>query len=145
MSVLTTTEPEEAAFPLSCRETGTSGLFGDVPVLILSEDPQFMPAFWTQFFPASLASGVCENLEYSARRIEGVVDEKPADRGEEEFALRADRSPGTGDRGSGTDDSDASRERAPSRDLWDDNGGIGPGAIILRKTFSIADLTLVQL
>lgn len=54
MSVLTTTEQEEAAFPLSCREAGSTGPFGDMPVLIFSEDPDYMPAFWTQFYPASL-------------------------------------------------------------------------------------------
>ncbi len=54
VSVLTTTDREGAAFPLACREAGTTGPFGDMPVLILSEDPQYMPAFWTQFYSASL-------------------------------------------------------------------------------------------
>ena len=54
------------------------------------------------------ACGVCEDLEFAAGRTKGAVDEKPADRCEEKLALRADRSPGTGDRRSRTDDSDAS-------------------------------------
>jgi pimeloyl-ACP methyl ester carboxylesterase len=54
VSVLTTTEQEGDAFALSCREAGTTGPFGDTPVLILSEDPQYLPAFWLQFYSASL-------------------------------------------------------------------------------------------
>ena len=54
VSVLTTTEQEEAAFSLSCREAGITGPFGNMPILILSEDPQYLPAFWIQFYSASL-------------------------------------------------------------------------------------------
>lgn len=53
-TVLATTEKEEAAFPLSGQEVAKTGAFGDMPILIFSEDPDYIPAFWTQFYPASL-------------------------------------------------------------------------------------------
>lgn len=52
--VLTTTEKEEADFPLSGREVAKTGAFGEMPILIFSEDPDTIPAFWTQFYPASM-------------------------------------------------------------------------------------------
>lgn len=53
-SVLTTTQQEENAFPLSCHEAATTGPYGDMPILIFSEDPNYIPPFWLQFYSASL-------------------------------------------------------------------------------------------
>jgi pimeloyl-ACP methyl ester carboxylesterase len=83
VSVLTTTEEEEAAFPLSGQEAGKTGPFGDTPILIFSEDPDYIPAFWTQFYPASLHkqfaktwNSLQDNLKSLSTRSRRIVARK---------------------------------------------------------------------
>jgi hypothetical protein len=72
VSVLTTTEEEEAAFALSGQEVGKTGPFGDTPILIFSEDPQFIPAFWTQFYPASLHEAFAKPWNSLQEELKGL-------------------------------------------------------------------------
>jgi len=83
MKVLATTEKEEAAFPLSGREVAKTGAFGDMPILIFSEDPDYIPAFWTQFYPASLHAefakpwnGLQEGLKSLSTRSRRIIARK---------------------------------------------------------------------
>jgi pimeloyl-ACP methyl ester carboxylesterase len=46
LSVLTNTGREEQGFGPSCREVSSTGPFGNLPILIFSEDPQYRPSFW---------------------------------------------------------------------------------------------------
>lgn len=46
LSVLTTTSREWNDFRSSCEEVSGTGPFGDLPILIFSEDPQYRPSFW---------------------------------------------------------------------------------------------------
>lgn len=52
LSTLTTEEREWAGYEPSGRETAGTGPFGAVPVLIFSEDPNYFPPYWTDYFPA---------------------------------------------------------------------------------------------
>lgn len=76
LSVLTNTGREEVDFRSSCQEVAKTGPFGDLPILIFSEDPQYMPSFWTPapLFPVfaktwnSLQDGL-KGLSTRSRRI----------------------------------------------------------------------------
>ena len=83
VSVLTTTEAEEAAFPLSGQEAEKTGPFGDTPILIFSEDTDFVPAFWLQFYSADLHAqfaktwiGLQEGLKGLSTRSQRIVAKK---------------------------------------------------------------------
>lgn len=76
LSVLATTGREEDGFRLSCQEVSGTGPFGNLPILIFSEDPQYRPSFWepAQLFPVfsktwnSLQEGL-KGLSPRSRRI----------------------------------------------------------------------------
>jgi pimeloyl-ACP methyl ester carboxylesterase len=76
LSVLATTEREEAGFRSSCQEVSGTGPFGNLPILIFSEDPQYRPSFWepARLFPVfsrtwnSLQDGL-KGLSTRSRRI----------------------------------------------------------------------------
>ncbi|HEY1808215.1 MAG TPA: alpha/beta hydrolase [Acidobacteriaceae bacterium] len=72
VSVLNTTQQEEDAFALSCREAGTTGPFGDMPILIFSEDPNYIPAFWLQFAPASLHAAFAASWNSLQEELKGL-------------------------------------------------------------------------
>lgn len=76
LSVLTTTDREGQGFRPSCEEVSGTGPFGNLPILIFSEDPQYRPSFWepARLFPAfsktwnSLQEGL-KGLSPRSRRI----------------------------------------------------------------------------
>ncbi len=79
LSVLKATEQEESAFRLSGQEVAGTGPYGDLPILIFSEDTEIVPAFWTAYYPASLHPAFAKawyslqeglkNLSLRSRRI----------------------------------------------------------------------------
>jgi len=76
LSVLTTTGREWNDFRSDCEEVAGTGPFGDLPILIFSEDPQYRPSFWepARLFPVfsktwnSLQDGL-KGLSTRSRRI----------------------------------------------------------------------------
>lgn len=76
LSVLRTTSREWNDFRSDCEEVAGTGRFGDVPILIFSEDPQYRPSFWqpARLFPVfsktwnSLQDGL-KGLSTRSRRI----------------------------------------------------------------------------
>lgn len=76
LAVLNTTDREFHDFHSDCREVSNTGPFGDLPILIFSEDPQYRPSFWepARLFPVfsktwnSLQDGL-KGLSTRSRRI----------------------------------------------------------------------------
>jgi pimeloyl-ACP methyl ester carboxylesterase len=77
LSVLKTTGREEADFRSSCQEASQTGPFPNLPILIFSEDPQYMPADWTpaNLFPvfASRWNSLQEGLKQLSPRSRRII------------------------------------------------------------------------